>query len=289
MVQYKHLVLLLTIGMSIAFENTIPLALRQIKPTPHPNENYLYQMCYPNLANVSLLVGFNAAEKRLQILANSPFPCERSNYIIYACLANGTSAIDFLAEQECICPSSLWELEAACTDCYLAHGYENITREESDASISSLSQAECTATPVQPFTNFFSSVDASQALTTPDVLLGSDRFPNQTAVSNYYTGNTVWTVGSITGSATARLTSYTATEFSKFTPTSTGAPYSTGTSDSASGSGSGSASGSAQTTTSTSGAGGMKSKKMSSSAFLGLGAGLMQCMMAALTVCFTSC
>lgn len=184
MVQYKNLVVLLTIGMSAAFENTLPLTLRQIRPTPHPNQNYLYQMCYPNLANVSLLVGSDAAEKRLQIMANSPFPCERSNYIIYACLANGTSAIDFLAEQECICPSSLWELETACTDCYLAHGYQNTTREESDADISSLSQAECTATPVQPFTNLFSSVNASQALTTPDVVLGSDRFPNQTAVSS---------------------------------------------------------------------------------------------------------
>ncbi|KAF7935200.1 uncharacterized protein EAE97_008107 [Botrytis byssoidea] len=214
MVQYKHLIFLLTIGISTAFENTLPLALRQIEPTPHPNGNFLYQMCYPNLANVSLLIGSNAAEKRLKIMANSPFPCERSNYIIYACLANGTSALDFLAEQECLCPSSLWELETACTDCYLAHGYQNITREESDASISRLSQVECTATPVQPFTNLLPSVDASQALTTPDVLLGSDRFPNQTAVSNYYTGNSAWTAGSITGSATARLTSYTATEFS---------------------------------------------------------------------------
>ncbi|KAF7889009.1 hypothetical protein EAF00_009309 [Botryotinia globosa] len=271
MVQYKHLIFLLTIGISTAFEYKLPLALRQIKPTPHPNGNYLYRMCYPNLANVSLLVGSNAADKRLQIMANSPFPCERSNYIIFACLANGTSALDFLAEQECICPSSLWELETACTECYLAHGYQNLTREESDASISSLSQAECTATPVQPFTNFFSRVDASQALTTPDVLLGSDRFPNQTAVSNYYTGNSAWTVGSITGSATARLTSYTATEFSRFTPTSTGAPYSTG------------AGGGAQTTISTSGAKRLKSKKMSSSAFLGLGAGLIQCVVVALT------
>ncbi|KAF7879775.1 uncharacterized protein EAF02_007945 [Botrytis sinoallii] len=279
MVQYKNLILFLTVGMSAAFENSLPLALRQIRPTPHPNENYLYQMCYPNLANISLLIGSNGAEKRLQIMANSPFPCERSNYIIYACLANGTSPIDFLAEQECICPSSLWELETACTDCYLAHGYQNITREESDASISSLSQAECTATPVQPFTNFFSSVDASQALTTPDVVLGSDRFPNQTAVSNYYTGNTAWTIGSITGSATARLTSYTATESSRFTPTSTGAPYSTGMS--------GSASESAQT--STSGAGGLKSKMSSPGGVFGLGALLMQCMAVIFTAWIASC
>ncbi|TGO66160.1 hypothetical protein BELL_0976g00040 [Botrytis elliptica] len=279
MVQYKNLILFLTVGISAAFENSLPLALRQIRPTPHPNENYLYQMCYPNLANISLLVGSNGAEKRLQIMANSPFPCERSNYIIYACLANGTSPIDFLAEQECICPSSLWELETACTDCYLAHGYQNITREESDASISSLSQAECTATPVQPFTNFFSGVDASQALTTPDVVLGSDRFPNQTAVSNYYTGNTAWTIGSITGSATARLTSYTAIESSRFTSTSTGALYSTGKS--------GSASGSAQT--STSGAGGLKSLMSSPGGVLGVGVLLMQCMAVIFTAYFASC
>ncbi|KAK6595644.1 hypothetical protein H4I96_09963 [Botrytis cinerea] len=279
MVQYKTLIFLLTIGMSAAFESTLPLALRQVEETPHPNQNYLYEMCFPNLSNVSLVR--SSAGKRLEIMANSPFPCERSNYIIYACLANGTSPIDFLAEQECICPSSLWELEAACTDCYLAHGYQNTTREESDAAISSLSQAECTATPVQPFTNFFSSLNPTEALTTPDAVLGTDKFPNQTAVSNYYTGNTVWTTGSITGSATARLTSYTATEFSRFTPTTTGAPYSTDAS--------GSGGGSAQTTTSTSGAGGLESKMKSPGGVLGAAALLMQCVVVVLIASFASC
>ncbi|TEY51215.1 hypothetical protein BOTCAL_0269g00030 [Botryotinia calthae] len=279
MVQYKNLIFLLTIGMSAAFESTLSLALRQLEVTPHPNQSYLYQMCLPNLSNISLFIGSSYAEKRLEITANSPFPCERTNYIIYACLANGTSPIDFLAEQECICPSSLWELEAACTDCYLAHGYQNTTREESDARISSLSQEECTATPVQPFTNFFSSVNATEAMTMPDLVLGTDRFPNQTAVSNYYTGNSVWTTGSITGSATARLTSYTPAEFSRLTPTTTGAPYSTGASGS----------GSAQTTTSTSGAGGLKSKMKSPGGILGAAALLMQCMAVVLIASFASC
>ncbi|KAF7944240.1 hypothetical protein EAE96_010642 [Botrytis aclada] len=114
----------------------------------------------------------------------------------------------------------------------------------------------------------------------PDVVIKSDRFPNQTAVSNYYTGNTVWTTGSITGSATARLTSYTATETSKFSPTTTGAPFSTG------GSGSASGSGSAQATISSSGAGG---KMKSPGGVLGAGALLMQCMAVAFIASFASC
>lgn len=96
---------------------------------------------------------------------------------------------------------------------------------------------------------------------------------------DYYTGNTVWTTGSITGSATARLTSYTATEFSRFTPTTTGAPYSTGASGS----------GNAQTTTSTSGAGGLESKMKSPGGVLGAAALLMQCVVVVLIASFASC
>lgn len=96
---------------------------------------------------------------------------------------------------------------------------------------------------------------------------------------DYYTGNTVWTTGSITGSATARLTSYMATEFSRFTPTTTGAPYSTGASGS----------GSAQTTTSMSGAGGLKSKMKSPGDVLRAAALLVQCMAVVLIASFASC
>jgi hypothetical protein len=58
--------------------------------------------------------------------------------------------------------------------------------------------------------------------------LGTDKFPNMTAVSNYYTATQpTQLLGSITGSATARETSYTNFNGVKFTPTSI--PESSGT------------------------------------------------------------
>jgi hypothetical protein len=42
--------------------------------------------------------------------------------------------------------------------------------------------------------------------------LGDDKFPNNTAVSNYFTGTGLATLGAITGSATARLTTWANTK-----------------------------------------------------------------------------
>ena len=53
--------------------------------------------------------------------------------------------------------------------------------------------------------------------------LGLDRFPNNTEVSNYYvaTETDKPLLGEITGSATARLTTWTNLDGERFTPTST--------------------------------------------------------------------
>ncbi|PQE10800.1 collagen Mcl1 protein [Rutstroemia sp. NJR-2017a BBW] len=185
-------------------------------------------MCYPLLTNVTRTIELKLSpETRITSLANSPFPCEQADYILAVCSANGTTPIDFLAEQECLCPSSYWDAVRGCVDCFLAHGYLNQTKDEDYASISSLSSAECLATspPIQPYSNliYTTAVNVTAQVYGPDDAIGTDRFPNQTAVSNYLTstGTNMWTVGTITGSATARLTSITKTDTERFTPTAT--------------------------------------------------------------------
>jgi hypothetical protein len=57
--------------------------------------------------------------------------------------------------------------------------------------------------------------------------LGIDKFPNNTAVSNYFTETGPATPGAITGSATARLTTFTNTGGSTYIRTSTPSGFGT--------------------------------------------------------------
>jgi hypothetical protein len=56
-----------------------------------PASEYLTRMCSPFFLNI-LTTHVS--------LANSPFPCDQESYLENICLANGTTEIDFLAEQE---------------------------------------------------------------------------------------------------------------------------------------------------------------------------------------------
>ncbi|KAJ6126827.1 hypothetical protein N7523_002439 [Penicillium sp. IBT 18751x] len=159
----------------------------------------------------------------------SPFPCEQETYTKAVCTANGTTPIDFLAEQECLCTGGHWEAMRGCDACYYAHGYRGspsmsaAAYEHSTASyMSSLSAAECHVTPpYQPFSNLLPSPNYTSVEDSPSITLASDRFPNNTAVSNYFTATQSMTPGKITGSATARLTSWTNISGVKYTPAST--------------------------------------------------------------------
>ncbi|PQE18942.1 collagen Mcl1 protein [Rutstroemia sp. NJR-2017a BVV2] len=232
--------------INFAFPFTMSIALfaglsvAQDARVPHPNSQYLSEMCYPLLTNITRTIELNiTVDEQIPSLVNSPFPCEQANYILQVCSANGTTPIDFLAEQECLCPSSYWVAVKGCVDCFLVHGYLNETQEEDYARISSLSSAECLATspPIQPYSNllYTTAINVSTVLTAPDDAIGTDRFPNQTAVSNYFTstGTNMWTVGTITGSATARLTSFTNSDGVRFTPTATIASTGSGSATSA--------------------------------------------------------
>jgi len=90
-----------------------------------PVGTYLTEMCYPLWSNATL-----REELKLEPsdgnswLVNSPFPCEQELFIMGICEANGTTVIDFLAEQECLCGGSFFDAVAGCSACYSTHGYQ---------------------------------------------------------------------------------------------------------------------------------------------------------------------
>lgn len=168
-------------------------------------------------------------------LANSPYPCKQWLYLESTCKANGTSEVDFLAEQQCLCDGSFWEIENACDACYFAHGYQQVTPEEASTSRSSLSAAECSPSPpFQPYSNLLPPINITSARLAPSWTLTSDGFLNNTAISVYFTPTAGATAGQITGSATGRLTGWT--NYSGISYITTSVPPNNGTGTAISGS-----------------------------------------------------
>ena len=185
-----------------------------------PAAIYLRQMCSPLISNFTR--GQSAPNDLASAIANSPYPCEMALYMRGLCIANGTSPIDFLAEQQCLCNGDFFEATLVCDSCMFLHGDTRQSPEVASSYVSSLSMAECSPNPpYQPFTNLLPQLDATSIRNSPSLTLGVDKFPNNTEISNYYTSTKPWTVGEITGSATARLTSWTNYEGNVFTPTTT--------------------------------------------------------------------
>ncbi|RDW77863.1 hypothetical protein BP5796_05715 [Coleophoma crateriformis] len=168
---------------------------------------YVNEMCYPLYVNDSRPADLDGG---VAWLADSPFPCEQELYIEAICQANGTTAIDYKAEQDCFCGSSYWDMMEACSNCFFVHGFPRGPGDPVAAEASwvkSLSRAECTpATPTQPFSSILTTSTLSGTMTELIITLSNDQFPSQTAVSNYYTSTAPVSVGQITGSATARAT-----------------------------------------------------------------------------------
>jgi hypothetical protein len=192
---------------------------------------YLERMCSPLLSN-----GTRIRELHLSIngmissLANSPYPCEQELYLGQICTANGTTQADFLAEQECMCNGSFFQAQEACHACYYAHGYQRIPPEEAASSLSSAKTAECSPSPpFQPYINIFPPFNITSAELVPSLTLLPDKYFNNTAISVYATVTASLTPGAITGSATARLTTWTNTRGIRYTPTSIPPNNGTGT------------------------------------------------------------
>jgi hypothetical protein len=172
--------------------------------------NYLQQICMPLVTNLTRATELHLnGTTMINSLALSPFPCEQQLYLGSICQANATDEVDFLAEQECLCGGSFFEVSAGCNACLFSHGYTLETPEEASSSLSSLSTAECNPTPpFQPFRNLLPSPNVTHAIQIEETeTLGHDQFPNKTDVSYYFTATGSVTDGAITGSATARLTS----------------------------------------------------------------------------------
>lgn len=189
-----------------------------------PVGKYLNRMCSPNYSNITRISELNLTLGTMtSSLALSPFPCEQELYIGTVCIANGTTEIDFLAEQECLCNGGFFEAITGCDACFRAHGYflEGSTPEKEAANVASLSAAECEPSPpFQPYLNLIPSINLTSLSLRPPLTLSDDQFPNNTAVSNYFTPTRSLTPGKITGSATARLTSWTNFSGVRYTPTS---------------------------------------------------------------------
>ncbi|KFY34126.1 hypothetical protein V494_07030 [Pseudogymnoascus sp. VKM F-4513 (FW-928)] len=200
--------------ISLAVALLAPLTLAKENPADHKNDIYLARMCYPQLHDP------NSNGNWLSKVANSPFPCEQQAYLHSACYSNGTTEIDFLAEQQCLCGGNYFEAARGCQECYYAHGnvVPGDTLEKALSRLKDSSSAECSATPVTvPYTNLYSVATTLG----PDATIISDRFPNNTAVTNYWTGAATPIAGKITGSATGRLTTVTNTDGARYTPTGT--------------------------------------------------------------------
>lgn len=173
---------------------------------------YVAKMCFPLMLDETRARTLGLTlDTLIPSLANSPFPCEQVLYIGNTCFSNGTTAIDFLAEQQCLCGGSWFDADVGCNYCAIAHGLQGYTPAQIVSSASSLSSAECATSPPRgPFTNLAPALDVYATLNAGNSLtFGSDLYPNKTAVSNYFTATASMTPGQITGEATKRLQTFT--------------------------------------------------------------------------------
>lgn len=189
-----------------------------------PNSKYLSSMCYPLLNSPRQINNPTGPFDLITTLSESPFPCEQMLYLETVCRANGTTPIDFLAEQQCLCGGNYFAASVGCADCYSAHGSPADYGSAWTSQISSLSKAECgPATPTQPYINLSppntESREAQSTTLDADYVTSADRLKSQTAVSAYYTGGARATPGAITGAATGRLTTFTNTGNVLYSPT----------------------------------------------------------------------
>jgi hypothetical protein len=183
------------LGFLLAGSNCSVLSAREVT-------SYIFGICWPNFSQRSYL---GAAW-----LINSTFPCEVQLAMQGLCFANSTSPLDFLAEQECLCNGAWFDVDLGCSDCVAAHGGAAYNPAGVAKVISTLSSLECNvANPTQSWmalrASYYSGLPPAPSESTTTTSW-PDLFPNNTAVSNYWTPTGPLTVGAITGSATGRAT-----------------------------------------------------------------------------------
>jgi hypothetical protein len=194
---------------SLLFLATLATLVLSSSDAPHDDTTYLQKTCFPNLMHSTLTYDIIAS------LPQSPFPCEIMAYISAVCRANGTTTLDYEAEQQCFCTGSYATLFDGCLACFQTHGLA-ASAISSMASVNAVAMtAMCSTTPVtRALADIDQSiVDAQQATQTGVsdhyITIVRDLFPSDTAVSNYFTATGAMTPGAITGEATGRRSTST--------------------------------------------------------------------------------
>jgi len=189
-------VLLNTVAASVPWTVRRSLGLRQDDGSDggdgeDGDSSYLAEVCYSDYLDDS---------------AEITTPCEAFDVISSECEANGTDTIDYIAQQECICGkgSGYFDMFYGCNNCFKVHGGVENEDYYPTAAVSSASAAFCTGTPSTDFDDLIYNMLNTASVTQAS---GTDLFPSNTAVSDYFTGTIETQGGKITGSAT--LATYT--------------------------------------------------------------------------------
>lgn len=186
-----------------------------------PDLAYIANMCMPNLVDTSRanslgikLKVTNQKDAYLEMaklvisLGGSPFPCEQGLYIEYACHANATKPVDYLAEQQCYCGSTFWEADQACNDCFLAHGLKGPSKKEYGDRMNSFSSKVCDSTPMPRGIGMAAQTELpDQTAILRYESASAVAHPSKSAVS-YYATIKPMSVPAITGEAAARQTTW---------------------------------------------------------------------------------
>lgn len=173
-----------TVSASSIFEGSIYGGL--VSRQSSSEETYIDSVCQPNTTD--------------------PVPpCQAIITIEEQCQPNGTSSLDYIAHQECMCGGGFFSNWNGCQQCQYVHGARSEAVVEAfESIISSASVSLCTGTPTASFAAIFSSIaDSAPQVASGAATTVSDQYPSDAAVSLYYTASGPQGAGAITGSATA--------------------------------------------------------------------------------------
>lgn len=170
------------------------------------NEEYLFQMC---LSNPSVNETVSDYTQPCQIFSQMELECMTIGKLSSTCSNSlqiniKTGATDDLeAPKECMCGSGsgYFDMLYACNNCYKVHGGTENSEYYDVSAFSSASKVFCSATPATIWLDVLATILEPLATATSS---GTDLFPSQTAVSDYFTGTLETKLGEITGDATLK-------------------------------------------------------------------------------------
>lgn len=164
------------------------------------------QLCQPNYykAQVADIDDPRYWDAFWPTLADSPFPCEQALYLQWTC-TRLTQAADDLddsadthaskvtlieAERACLCPSTMWEMTAACANCNTIRGMPTALTDYWLAQNIAQEKLFCNTTLPGSVFNWLAYMPELRALEHPVLSTTTtldDRAPGKTEVGFYYT------------------------------------------------------------------------------------------------------